>query len=35
MGKKGREFVKYEYSQEEVIKKFIYQLEEDLQKLCK
>ena len=35
MGKKGREFVKYKYSQEEIIKKFTYQLEEDLKKLCK
>jgi len=35
MGKKGREFVKYNYSQEEIIKKFTYQLREDLKKLCK
>ena len=35
MGKKGREFVKYKYSQEEIIKKFTYQLEEVIQKLCK
>lgn len=35
MGKKGREFVKYKYSQEEIIKKFTYQLREDLKKLCK
>ena len=35
MGKKGREFVKDKYSQDEIIKKFTYQLEDDLQKLCK
>jgi glycosyltransferase involved in cell wall biosynthesis len=35
MGKNGREFVKYKYSQEEIIKKFTYQLREDLKKLCK
>ena len=35
MGKKGREFVKHNYSQDEIIKQFIYQLENDLQKLCK
>ena len=34
MGKKGREFVKLNYSQDEVIKQFTYQLECDLKRLC-
>lgn len=35
IGKQGREFVKKNYTQEEVINEFINQLEGDLQKLCK
>lgn len=35
IGKQGREFVKKNYIQEEVINEFINQLEGDLQKLCK
>jgi len=35
IGKQGREFVKKNYMQEEVINEFINQLEEDMQNLCK